>query len=168
MKKSIFTLALAFIALFAANTVSAQSLASYTAVLSGTQLSLSNAKVGGLGSKTRTVELTLFLKVTSSATCEKIVTLGNGNVNVITNTHSKTSRDQETIDVDGKGFGMMVGPLVVDAAEAVAGCPNASSGFQLTSEAGEPLVEAWVVITGYDSKGDIIKQSERIDLVYTK
>ena len=166
MKKSIFTLALMFIALFGFNTLSAQSLASYTAVLNGTQLSLSNAKVGGFGSKTRTLEFTLFLEVTSSVTCEKIVTLGNGRENIITIVKSQSSKDQETIMVDGKGSGMMVGPLIVEGADMVAGCPNDNSGFQEKTEDGEALVRAWVVITGYDSKGNILKQSEPIDIVF--
>ena len=156
MKKSIFTLAFAFIALFAANTVSAQSLSQYTADFNSitNKLTLNITKIGGFGSKAAFIQVDLFLEVEGTIECTKY-TRGTGNM-FHTFKREGLAEDQIRVEKGTKNGSLTTNKeMVLAAEEGDAVCPG---GWKFAG-AGDPelvnagVTGAWVVLTQLDKDG---------------
>jgi hypothetical protein len=157
MKKSLFMLGFALVAMLCFQTVNAQSLASYTADFDEGASSLTvSGKVGGLGSKTRTMEVTLYIEVEASVDCNKVA-----GPNLLEKTFYQFSENSGALDVTGKGSGSFEDLSVTASGSAT--CPG---GWNFVAGGDAELIRAWIVITGYDSNNNIVKQSEEIDLAW--
>jgi hypothetical protein len=157
MKKSLFMLAFALVAMLGFQTVNAQSLASYTPIFDEVAGTLTvSGKVGGFGKSTRSMDVELFIEVESSVDCFK--TTGGYSEKTFT----KFSESMKGIIVSGKGFGNFTN-LSVTADGKVASC-NGTWNFLAGGDA--EVTRAWIVITGYDVNGVLVKQSEEIEIVW--
>ena len=167
MKKSIFTLALAFIALFGFNTVSAQSLSQYEATFNATagDLTLKIMKVGGYGSKTAQIKVDLYMEIKGTIDCEKIQ--GKNADDITYRTFKREADGNEAIDIprtsSTKGS-LTLNPikeLVLDGSGFE--CPGGwnYNGGAINAEVGR----VWVVMTSYDSKGAVIGTPQEQELV---
>jgi len=158
MKKQLFTLAFALVAFLAVNTVNAQSLSSYTADFneSTSTLTVMDGKVGGFGNKTRSMEVALFIEVEASVDCSRTNPQGTTERTFYRFVENSTRKD-----VNGRGFGTFEELRVTASGSAT--CPG---GWSFVNGGDAELKRAWVVITGYDANGAIIKQSEEIDIVW--
>ena len=151
MKKSIFTLALAFIALFGFNTVSAQSLSQYTADFSNSTLTVNIAKIGGFGSKTAFISVDLYLEMEGTVDCEKW-TKGTG---TRYNTFNRIATAEEYILVPRgtKNGSLTLNPIEVRKLEASGmDCPG---GWIYDQREGQDVnavvTRIWAVVTALNS-----------------
>ena len=164
MKKSIFTLALAFIALFAANTVSAQSLSQYTADFANKTLTLNITKIGGFGSKTAFIKVDLYLEIEGTVDCQKI----NKGVGTMYRTFN---RDAVTVDdyivvPRGTKNGSLTTNKTIDVVASGLECPGGWSFDQREGQDINAIVtRAWVVVTQLNSSEQPISVPQVQDLV---
>jgi hypothetical protein len=161
MKKSLFMLTFALVAMLGFQTVNAQSLASYTAGFNPTTGTLTvSGKVGGFGKSTRSMDVELFIEVESSVDCYKYT--GGPTPQYQENTFTKFSEAMRGIVVSGKGFGNFT-DLSVTADGTLASC---SGAWNFLAGGDAEVIRAWIVITGYDVNGVLVKQSEEIEIVW--
>ena len=159
MKKSIFTLALAFIAMFGFNAAQAQSLIDYKTSydeITGS-LTISEAKVGGFGKKTPKLEMTVYLNYYSTIDCEKTLeNSGKSDGNLLSHTAEENSRNHGVTwaTSPSTGTGTQLIPLTVAVDPSVASCGAPKSGWKAVNDSGESMVTAWVIINGTDDKGN--------------
>ena len=157
MKKSLFTIAFALVAMLCFQTANAQSLSSYTADFDESAATLNvSGKVGGFGKKTRSMEVALYIEVEASVDCSRTNPQGTTD-----RTFYRFVETSTKTDVDGRGFGTFENLSVTASGSAT--CPG---GWNFVAGGDADLIRAWIVITGYDANDAIIKQSEEIDLIW--
>ena len=168
MKKSIFTLALAFIALFGFNTVSAQSMSNYSGSFipsTGTLTLNSGAKIGGFGKGTTEYKVTIFLEIESTVDCTKKTAKGE-----ITNEFKRESQSSHwaPVSTSKTGASFLTQDIVTSADPATAVCPpGLGAGWTLVDDSGQRLVRAYYVIEGKDKSGNIKTSGEQdLDPMY--
>ena len=165
MKKSIFTLAIAFIALFAVNTVSAQSLSQYTADFASSTLTLNIAKIGGFGSKTAFIKVDVYLEIEGTVDCEKW-TKGTGTMYRTFNREA-TATDYIVVPKGTKNGSLTLNPVEVITLNASGvDCPG---GWIYDQREGQDVnavvTRAWVVVTALNSLEQIVGTPQVQELV---
>lgn len=165
MKKTIFTLAFAVIALFGFNVAQAQSLSQYTADFANSTLTVNIAKIGGFGSKTASISVDLYLEMEGTVDCEKW-TQGTG---TRYNTFNRIATAEEYILVPRgtKNGSLTLNPIEVRRLDASGfDCP---SGWIYDQREGQDVnavvTKVWAVVTALNSEKQPIGTPQVQDLV---
>jgi hypothetical protein len=152
MKKTLFSLAFALVAMLGFQTANAQSLSNYTASFVGSTFTV-DGKVGGLGRRVATMEVALFIEVEASVDCSRTNPQGTTE-----RTFYRFSENSGSVNTSGRGSADFP---QINVTASSANCPG---GWNFLAGGDATLERAWIVLTTKDSNGIVLNISEEIEI----